>query len=136
MLFWYYEPIITIPIRSHGESYAKYDQRLMDFFYEYMKNYSVKYAVFRNFWSVLKDDFSKNIGYEYFIKLLYRSNIDWSFFKYKGYDYKRIIKKLPRKEMLLYEECTFPFMRLTPSGTKKYKEMVLPRFSSKDEHIE
>lgn len=130
MLFWYYEPIVTIPTRNHGESYVKYDQRLIDFFYEYMKNYSVRYTVFRNFWSVLKGDFSKNAGYKYFIKLLYHTNTDWSSFKYKGYEYKNIVKKPPRKEMLAYEKYTFPFMRHTPYGTKKYKEMVLPRLNN------
>ena len=108
----YYDPIMVIPIKRYSEPYASYDKRLMDFFYEYMKKYSVRRTLFRNFWDVVKDDFSKDPNYRYFLKLLYRTNIDWSLFRYKGDEFKKITKKLPRKKMLAYEEHTFPFLRL------------------------
>lgn len=49
-----------------------------------MEHFSVKETMFRNFWDVLKDDLIEDLNYKNLIRLLYKSNIKWTFLEYRG----------------------------------------------------
>lgn len=111
MLQGYLIPNISIPIRKYGEPYKNYNLRLLDFFYKYMKHFSVKETMFRNFWDVLKDDLIEDLNYKNLIRLLYKSNIKWTFLEYKGSRFNSITKKPPRKNMFILNKYSIPFFR-------------------------
>ena len=111
MIETYFVERLYIPDRQYGEKYSNYEQRLLDFFYDYLKNFQWKSLLMGNFWKIFHNDFCLDKNYKIFVKVLYKNNLDWKYLKGSPRQKHSIMKKPKRKDLLIINKKAFPFLR-------------------------
>ena len=116
MIISYIADKAEIPVRLYAEKYSSYEERLLLFFYEYLKEYKWWKPFMLDFWKVFHNDFCLDPNYKLFVKLLYRSNLDWSYLRGSPRWKYSVINKPKRKRLLIIDKKAIPFLRFYEMG--------------------
>ena len=126
MINCYIDEKIVLPVRKKGQSYREYNEKIDEFFLNYIKNYKWRERIYRSFWKNFREDFLKDPSYVYVLKYLYKKNISLKNLNLKGWvgNREEIVFLVNRKSMLNSYPKTIPFLRISDSSIveKRMKE--------------
>lgn len=126
MINCYIDEKIALPVRKKGQSYREYNEKIDEFFLNYIKNYKWRERIYRSFWKNFREDFLKDPSYVYVLKYLYKKNISLENLNLKGWvgNREEIVFLVNRKSMLNSYPKTIPFLRISDSSIveKRMKE--------------
>ena len=126
MINCYIDEKIVLPMRKKGQSYREYNEKIDEFFLNYIKNYKWRERIYRSFWKNFREDFLKDPSYVYVLKYLYKKNISLENLNLKGWvgNREEIVFLVNRKSMLNSYPKTIPFLRISDSSIveKRMKE--------------
>lgn len=126
MINCYIDEKIVLPVRKKGQSYREYNEKIDEFFLNYIKNYKWRERIYRSFWKNFREDFLKDPSYVYVLKYLYKKNISLENLNLKGWvgNREEIVFLVNRKSMLNSYPKTIPFLRISDSSIveKRMKE--------------
>lgn len=126
MINCYIDEKIVLPVRKKGQSYREYNEKIDEFFLNYIKNYKWRERIYRSFWKNFREDFLKDPSYVYVLKYLYKKNISLENLNLRGWvgNREEIVFLVNRKSMLNSYPKTIPFLRISDSSIveKRMKE--------------